>query len=58
MQKLIADRFKLTFHHDKRELSVYALSVAKSGPKLTKSERSERLAGLSFRGRLGDLGVA
>jgi uncharacterized protein (TIGR03435 family) len=37
-QKLLADRFKLTFHHEKRELPVYALTVGKSGPKLTKSQ--------------------
>ncbi len=33
LQKLLVERFKLTFHHDKKELSVYVLSVAKSGPK-------------------------
>jgi uncharacterized protein (TIGR03435 family) len=38
VQKLLADRFKLTFHREKKELSVYAIVVAKSGPKLTKSE--------------------
>jgi uncharacterized protein (TIGR03435 family) len=38
VRKLIADRFKLAFHRDKKELSVYVLSVAKTGPKLTKSE--------------------
>ena len=38
LQKLLAARFGLTFHHDKKELSVYVLSVAKGGPKLTKSD--------------------
>lgn len=33
-QELLADRFKLTFHHEQRTLSVYLLVVAKSGPKL------------------------
>lgn len=37
-QNLIAQRFKLAFHHDKKEPSVYVLRVAKTGPKLTKSE--------------------
>jgi bla regulator protein blaR1 len=37
LQKLLAERFKLTFHHDKRELSVYVISVAGGGPKMTKS---------------------
>jgi uncharacterized protein (TIGR03435 family) len=35
VQKLLADRFKLAFHHEKKELSVYAITVAKGGPKLT-----------------------
>jgi uncharacterized protein (TIGR03435 family) len=48
-QKLLAERFKLTFHHDKKELSVYVLSVAKTGPKLTKSEGDPNgLPGLFF----------
>jgi bla regulator protein blaR1 len=38
LQKLLADRFQLAFHHDKKELSVYALRVAKNGPKLTRSQ--------------------
>jgi uncharacterized protein (TIGR03435 family) len=58
LQKLVVERFRLTFHRDKRELSVYALSVAKGGPKLTKSPGDPNgLPGLFFRGRLGDLGV-
>jgi uncharacterized protein (TIGR03435 family) len=58
LQKLVTERFKLTFHQDKRELSVYVLSVAKGGPKLTKSEGDPNgLPGLFFRGKLGDLGV-
>jgi uncharacterized protein (TIGR03435 family) len=58
IQKLVAERFKLTFHRDKQELSVYVLSVAKGGPKLTKSEGDPNgLPGLFFRGKLGDLGV-
>lgn len=34
LQKLLADRFKLTFHREQREMPVYALVVAKGGPKL------------------------
>lgn len=57
LQKLIVERFKLTFHRDKKELSVYVLSVAKTGQKLTKSEGDPNgLPGLFFRG-LGDLHV-
>ena len=51
LQKLLADRFKLAFHRDKKELSVYALAVVKTGPKLTKSEGDPNgLPGLFFRG--------
>ena len=38
LQKLLADRFKLKFHREKRQLSVYAVTVLKTGPKLTKSK--------------------
>jgi uncharacterized protein (TIGR03435 family) len=38
LQKLLADRFKLTLHHDKKELSVYAITVTKTGPTITKNE--------------------
>jgi uncharacterized protein (TIGR03435 family) len=37
-QKLLADRFQLRFHHEKRELAVYAITVAKVGAKLSKSQ--------------------
>jgi uncharacterized protein (TIGR03435 family) len=58
IQKLIVQRYKFTFHQDKKELSVYVLSVAKTGAKLTKSEGDPNgLPGLFFRGRPGDLGV-
>ena len=56
-RKLVAERFKLTFHHDKQELSVYVISVAKGGPKMTKSTSEENdpngLPGLFFRGKPG-----
>jgi len=38
LQTLLAERFKLTFHRDSKEHSVYALVVAKGGPKLKESE--------------------
>lgn len=34
LQALLADRFKLTVHRETRELSVYALVIAKNGSKL------------------------
>jgi uncharacterized protein (TIGR03435 family) len=58
IQKLLADRFKFSFHRDKRELSVYVLSVAKTGSKLTKNDGDPNgLPGLGFRGKLGALAV-
>jgi uncharacterized protein (TIGR03435 family) len=51
LQKLLADRFQLSFHHDKKELSVYALVVGKTGSKLTKSDGDPNgLPSLFFRG--------
>jgi uncharacterized protein (TIGR03435 family) len=38
IQKLLADRFQLKFHFEKRELSVYAITIAKTGAKITKSQ--------------------
>ncbi len=35
LRKLLADRFKLTFHHAQKELPVYGIVAAKGGPKLT-----------------------
>jgi uncharacterized protein (TIGR03435 family) len=37
VRKLLGDRFQLKFHSETRELSVYAIAVAKGGPKLTRS---------------------
>ncbi len=55
LRKLLTDRFQLTFHRDKKELTVYAITAAKSGPKLTRSaDNPNGLPGLGFRG-LGDL---
>lgn len=57
VQKLLADRFQMKFHHDKKELSVYTISVGAGGPKLTKSTGGTNdPGGFMFRG-LGDLVV-
>lgn len=37
VQKLLAERFGLRFHREQREMPVYALTVAKGGPKMAKS---------------------
>jgi uncharacterized protein (TIGR03435 family) len=38
LQELFADRLKLAIHRETRELPVYALSIAKNGPKLKKAK--------------------
>lgn len=35
LQTLLADRFKLTFHRETQEMTVYELTAAKGGPKLS-----------------------
>jgi uncharacterized protein (TIGR03435 family) len=37
VQSLLADRFKLALHRETRQLPVYALVVAKNGPKIRES---------------------
>jgi uncharacterized protein (TIGR03435 family) len=37
LRNLLADRFQLTFHRERKEFSIYALSVAKTGSKLKES---------------------
>ena len=37
LQSLLASRFGLKVHREKRELSIYAITVAKGGPRLAKS---------------------
>jgi uncharacterized protein (TIGR03435 family) len=57
VQKLLVDRFKLTFHHDTRELSVYVIRVSSGGPKLTKTTSAENDPSAFFFRALGDLTV-
>ncbi len=40
VQRLLADRFGLKFHREEKELSVFTITVAKTGSKLTSSEGS------------------
>lgn len=42
IQKLLADRFGLKFHREQRPLNVYAIQVAKGGPKLTPTAHPQR----------------
>jgi uncharacterized protein (TIGR03435 family) len=56
-QKLLAERFQLAFHKDKKEMSAYLLIVSKTGPKMKVSAGDPKgLPGLFFRG-LGVLTV-
>ena len=41
LQALLADRFKLTFHHETKEVPVYFLVVAKDGPTLEETKPGE-----------------
>jgi uncharacterized protein (TIGR03435 family) len=51
MQKLLEDRFRLTFHRGTNELPVYALVVGKEGPRLTRNDRNPNgLPSLMFKG--------
>jgi uncharacterized protein (TIGR03435 family) len=58
IQKLLADRFQLTFHYEKRELPIYTITVAKGGPKLTPSDADPDDPGwFQWQHHLGDLRV-
>lgn len=57
LQKLLASRFSLKFHQEQKVLSVYVLTVASGGPKMTLDTTNPNgLPGLFFRG-LGKLNV-
>lgn len=57
MQKLLTTRFNLKFHDDKREMAVYAISLASGGPKLTKATEPPNAPYAFFFRQLGDLTV-
>lgn len=57
VQKFLADRFQLTFHKDKKELSAYVITVAKTGSRLSKTQANTgSLPGFGGRGP-GDIVV-
>jgi len=41
LQTLLAQRFKLTLHHDQKVMQIYALEVAKGGPKMKDSPEGD-----------------
>jgi uncharacterized protein (TIGR03435 family) len=53
VRQLLVDRFKLAVHSDTRELPIYALVVAKNGPKLQPAKNPD--AGTSLSSKRGQL---
>src|SRR5580658_2553139 len=49
LQTLLADRFKLTLHRETKELPVYALTIARNGPKFKPAETATGITGNSTR---------
>lgn len=56
VQKLLADRFGLELHREKRELAAYVITVDKAGVKMSKAEGRGNLPGFGGRGP-GAIGV-
>lgn len=55
IRKLLADRFKLIFHHDQRDMSAYVLTVAKEGNKLKPTQLNGPLPGINLRPATGGI---
>src|SRR5206468_6454249 len=49
IRKLLTERFGLKFHHDKRELSAFVLTVGKGGEKLPPTQVVGPLPGIGMR---------
>ena len=60
IQKMLTERFKMTFHHESKEHAVYALVVAKGGPKLKESDPNDTsgFAPMAMRGGDGVMRAA
>jgi len=56
VQKLLAERFQLSFHRENKDLPAFVMTVAKGGPKLAKNESGGLLPGFGGRGP-GSIGV-
>jgi uncharacterized protein (TIGR03435 family) len=50
IRKLLADRYKLTFHHEKRELPAFVLKTEKTGQKLIASDSTDTRPNVGFQG--------
>ncbi len=55
MRSLLAERFKLKYHIESREFSIYALTVAKGGPKLKNGEDGRCAADIKAGKTCGDI---
>ena len=55
IKKLIADRFAMKFHNDKKEMSAYVLTVGKGGQKLTPTQLKGPLPGIGIRPGTGGI---
>src|ERR1039458_7079844 len=56
LQNLLAERFKLTLHHETKELPMYALVVGKGGHKLKESVEDDAAAGAAPQGGAAGVG--
>lgn len=57
VRKMLTERFKLTLHHEKREMSAYVLGAGKAGQKLTSSQVGGPLPGFYFAPGSGGLTI-
>jgi uncharacterized protein (TIGR03435 family) len=48
VRKLLADRYKLTIHHEKKELPAYVLTVGKGAQKLTPDQSGGQVPGMGM----------
>ena len=55
MRSLLAERFKLKYHLETREFSIYALTLAKGGPKLKNPEEGRCAADIKAGKTCGDI---
>jgi uncharacterized protein (TIGR03435 family) len=54
VQKLLIERFQLKLHHESREMTAYALTVAKGGAKLTPTAAPAGEQHMGFSGAVGE----